>query len=92
MVEQVDGAGYRAWSSEPLAASAEAATREEALMKLRGMLAAKLATGIEVETLRFPRLTGKPLWPDDELTRAWLAGIAEARAAADVAPDPWDQP
>jgi hypothetical protein len=31
-----------------------------------------------------------PIWPDDEITRAWLEGIAAARAAADQHPDPWE--
>ena len=32
------------------------------------------------------------VWPDDDITRDWLAGFAAARAAADRRPDPWDEP
>lgn len=30
----------------------------------------------------------KPVWPDDDLTREWLAAIAAAREAANQ-PEPW---
>lgn len=32
-----------------------------------------------------------PIWPDDELTRQWLEGIAEARRRADREPAPWEE-
>lgn len=32
-----------------------------------------------------------PIWPDDDLTRQWLEGIAEARRRADEHPMPWEQ-
>lgn len=33
----------------------------------------------------------KPIWPDDELTQAWLEGIAEYRKQRNSEPDPWDE-
>ncbi len=68
----------------------EAPTRDEALVKLRTEVAAR-AQGMEVVELVLGRLIPTaPIWPDDEITRAWLEGIAAARAAADQHPDPWE--
>jgi len=30
-----------------------------------------------------------PVWPDDPITHDWLAGIADARRAADAVAEPW---
>jgi hypothetical protein len=92
LVQQTEGGGFRAWCEQPVRAAAEAATREEALAKLRAELEER-TRGVEVVRMvvgwpvRF-----EPIWPDDEFTRAWLEGIAAARAAADQKPDPWDVP
>ena len=45
LVEAVNGTGYRASSGEPLAVSAEGATADEALRKLRELLPARIAAG-----------------------------------------------
>lgn len=87
------GSGFRATSGDPLPASAEGATREEALDRLRSELEGRVRGGAEVVTLRVAGgrvLPSAPVWPADDLTAAWLAGIAEARAAANAKPDPWD--
>jgi hypothetical protein len=91
ILEQVENNGYRARSGEPFAATAEGGTREEALDRLRGILAERIAAGAEVVRLNVPvpRATG-PIWPDDEITRDWLEGIAEARKRADQEPYPWE--
>jgi len=34
----------------------------------------------------------RPVWPQDSLTDAWLAGIVEARAKANEQTDVWDTP
>jgi hypothetical protein len=48
---------------------------------------------VEVVRLTFiPSLPTAPVWPDDQITRDWLAGISAARETADPAPDPWDEP
>ncbi len=90
LVQQTVGNGFRAWCGEPIPATAEGATREEALANLRAALEAK-AHGVEVVRLTIgPSVPSSPIWPDDEITRDWLAGIAVARQAANRTPDPWD--
>jgi predicted RNase H-like HicB family nuclease len=95
LIQQTAGNGYRAWCGEPLPAAAEGATREEALANLRAALEARVR-GVEVVRLTIPSAgpmpPASPVWPDDQITRDWLAGIAEARQAADRTPDPWDEP
>lgn len=92
-VQPTPGDGFRASSGEPLPASAEGATRDEALGKLRAVLEQRLRAGGEVVRLRLGpggHMTAvPPVWPDDEITHNWLEGIAEARRAADQAPEPW---
>jgi predicted RNase H-like HicB family nuclease len=93
VLERVENNGYRARCGEPIALSAEGDTREEALGRLREALATKMAAGLEVLRLRVPTVTpDRPLWPDDEFTRAWLEGIAEARRQAEANPLPWEKP
>jgi predicted RNase H-like HicB family nuclease len=93
VLERVENNGYRARCGEPIALSADGETREEALNRLRDALAAKVAAGLEVVRIRVPTFTpDRPLWPDDEFTRAWLEGIAEARRQADANPSPWEKP
>ena len=89
VVEPVAGNGYRASCAEPLPATAEGASREEAVERLRSTLEERLKGGAEVVRVRVGD-RGAPVWPDDDLTRAWLAGVADARADADARPDPWD--
>ncbi|WP_439620493.1 hypothetical protein [Gemmata sp.] len=91
LVQQTAGTNFRAWSGEPVPATAEGATREEALANLRAALEVKTA-GVEVVRLQFGRSGTAPVWPDDELTRAWLDGIEAARQAADQRADTWDAP
>ncbi len=91
LVQQVAGNGFRAWSGEPVPASAEGATREEALTRLRDAIEQQIRSGVEVVRLRIRAPRPGPVWPDDEITRDWLAGIAAAREAANNKPDPWDE-
>ena len=93
ILERVENNGYRARCGEPFAAAAEGGTREEALDRLRDILAEKMAGGAEVVRLQVPVPVGQrkwPIWPDDEITRDWLEGIAEARKRADAEPYPWE--
>lgn len=91
-VQQTEGGRFRAWCEQPVQLSVEGATREEVLDKIRTELVAK-ARGVEVVRLTIgPRIPATPTWPDDQLTRDWLAGLAAAREAADKAPDPWETP
>jgi hypothetical protein len=92
-IQQVSGNGYRASCGEPLAATADGATRAEALAKLRADLESRITADSEVVRLTIhPKrsISKEPIWPDDQFTRDWLEGIAAVRAAADQAPDPWD--
>jgi predicted RNase H-like HicB family nuclease len=82
LIQRTAGNGYRAWCGEPLAASAEGATREEALEKLRAALE-QLTREVEVVRLMIGPVATTPVWPNDEVTSDWLAGIAAARAAAE---------
>lgn len=92
VLERVENNGYRARCGEPIALSADGETREEALNRLRDALAAKVAAGLEVVRIRVPTFTpDRPLWPDDQITRDWLEGIAEARRRADTESYPWEK-
>lgn len=90
LIQQTAGNGFRAWCGEPIPASADGNTREEALAKLRATIEEK-SRGVEVVRLTIsPRPSPTPVWPDDQITRDWLAGIAATREAADRSPDPWE--
>ena len=89
LIQQMNENGYRAWCGEPIATSAEGATRDEALANLKTALEAKIR-GIEVVRLSLPTPATPPFWPDDQITRDWLSGIEDARAASNRAVDPWD--
>lgn len=92
LIQQTAGNGFRAWCGEPIPATAEGATREEALTKLRALLEIK-THGVEVVRLNIgPSIATSPVWPDDQITRDWLAGIAAAREAANRATESWDEP
>lgn len=92
LVQQTANNRFRAWCVQPVQAEGEGATRAEALTNLRTEIGTKLQ-GAEVArvVVGWP-IRATPVWPDDEFTRDWLAGIAEVRAAADQKPDPWDVP
>lgn len=93
LIEPTGTGGFRAAIGEPLAAVAEGTTRDEALANLRAALVARVAAGAEVVRIQLDVPASRlPVWPDDDLTAAWLQGIADARAAADARPDPWDAP
>jgi hypothetical protein len=91
VVEQVEGNGYRASCGEPIPVSAEGASREEAVDRLRERIASKVAAGLEIVRVHIPTFTpAKPLWPDDEFTRGWLEEIRKARERGDGDSFPWE--
>ena len=95
LIQQVSGIGYLASCSEPLAASADGATRAEALAKLKADLESRITAEDEIVRLTIHAkraLSKEPVWPDDQFTRDWLEGIESVRAAANQAPDPWNVP
>ncbi len=54
VVEKVKGAGWRARSGEPLADSAEGATPDEAMRKLREVLTERIHAGAKLMRLDIP--------------------------------------
>jgi hypothetical protein len=92
LVQQTANNHFRAWCAVPVVAEAEGTTRDEALAKLHAELEAK-TRGVEVVRLTVGRpIPTEAIWPDDQFTRDWLAGIAATRTMADKAMDPWDDP
>jgi hypothetical protein len=91
VLQPLSGAGFRASCIDPLPASVEGATREEALAKIRAEVVRQL-DAVEIVRIPLPPPPPKePIWPDDEFTRDWLEGIAAARAAADKHVYPWEE-
>jgi predicted RNase H-like HicB family nuclease len=88
LIEPVSGNGFRARGGEPFAVTADGATREEALHKLREVIHARIAAGGQVVPLDLPE-TAHPLAPfagmfkDDPLFDEWQAAIAEYRQQVD---------
>ena len=71
LIEPVPPNGFRARSGEPLGLTAEGATREEALQKLREMVTKRIADGAEMTSLEvgpfqhpWARFAGT--WADDD--------------------------
>jgi hypothetical protein len=90
LIQQTTGNGFKAWCGEPIPTTAEGTTREEALAKLRVALEAK-TRGVEIVRLTIgPNPAPSPIWPDDQITKDWLAGMAAAREAANNLLDPWE--
>ncbi|MBA4187699.1 MAG: hypothetical protein C0467_06730 [Planctomycetaceae bacterium] len=83
LVQHTAGNGFRAWCGEPIPASAEGATREEALARLRATLEGKVQ-GVEVVRLTIPTLgqvaeptgtTGDEQLDDPEVVARWVAAF-----------------
>jgi predicted RNase H-like HicB family nuclease len=85
-IEPVAGNGYRARTGEPFAFTAEGATREEALERLRELIR-RLPDGAEVTGVEIPvpnpwvEFAG--MFKDDPYFDEWQAAIAENRRKAD---------
>jgi hypothetical protein len=91
LLEPIQNAGYRARSGEPLSSSAEGATPEEAVARLREILTGRLAGGarlVQIELLPDnPWLRGAGMFKDDPLFAEWQEAIAERRRQLDADPD-----
>jgi predicted RNase H-like HicB family nuclease len=93
LIEPVPPNGFRARSGEPLGLTAEGATREEALQKLRELVTKRIADGGQMVPLDLPaasnpwlRMAG--IWEkDDPLIEEWKQAMEENRRAADADPD-----
>ena len=91
LIEPVSGNGYRARGAEPFALSAEGATREEALAKLRDQLEARMKAG-EIVTLAvapephpLARFVG--MFKGDPSIGDWKQSMADYRRTVDDDPD-----
>jgi hypothetical protein len=97
LVEPIENAGYRATSGPPLAASAEGATRDEALDRLREEINRRMAAGAVIMPLDIvtteenPWLAAAGMYRNDPLFDQWQANIEEYRRKVDEEGDPWLQ-
>jgi hypothetical protein len=93
LVEMLPGPVFRARTGEPLALTAEGATREEALQKLRDLIHSRLTIGVQLLSLEI-KPPDNPWMPmagiydkDDPLIKEWKQAMAENRRLADEDPD-----
>src|SRR5947209_2692263 len=88
LIEPIAGNGYRARGGEPLALTAEGASQEEALAKLKEALQARLSGGAVVVPLEFPPTT-HPLaefvgmFKGDPLLKEWKKSMKAYRRKVD---------
>jgi hypothetical protein len=93
LLEQVENNGYRATSGPPLALSAEGDTRDEALAKLRQLMAGRLRQGTELVSLDVqpadnPWLAiAGTLDPNDPDVQDWERAMEEYRREVDNDPN-----
>jgi hypothetical protein len=92
LVEPISGNGFRARSGEPLALTAEGATRDEALEKLRDLVQSRLVPGAEIVSLfvpgnQNPWVDMAGMFKDNPLFREVVEIMAEQRREADGDPD-----
>lgn len=88
LVEPVAGYGYRACTGQPLDLSAEGATREEAVHRLRQEIQNRLQTGAEIIPLKIatpahPLAAFAGMFRDNPLFAEWQEAIAEIRRQAE---------
>ena len=83
LIEPLPTSGFRASCSHPWPESIQAPTREGAIRAIQKSLESHMTKGSEIVRLNLTNGSVDPIWPDDELTRDWLAGIELARQEAD---------
>jgi hypothetical protein len=92
LIEPVAGNGFLAKTGEPLALSADGATEDEALARLRREIHARLTGGRRLVALEvanphpFAPFAGI-FPPDDAMVQEWIEIMAENRRKADAEPD-----
>jgi hypothetical protein len=92
LIEPVAGNGYRAKTGDPLGLTAEAATAEDALRALQGLVAQRVASGAQLVQLTVPP-GGHPWAPfagtlrGDPLLEDWKRSMAEYRQSIENDPD-----
>ena len=89
LIETTPGNGFRARSGEPLVLTAEGATRDEALGRLRHLIEGRVAAGAEIVPLEIPpsehplaRFAG--MLKDDPLFEEWKQAMEEYRRERDA--------
>ncbi len=94
LIEPVANNGYRASCPSVGGLSAEGATPDEAMSKLREQVASRLRNGTQVATLRIPAAHVENPWvefagmfKDDPLFDDWQRSIAEYRREVEADPD-----
>lgn len=88
LIEEMNGQGFRASSALPFGVSAEGATREEALAKLKDEVDARIKNGAQLVTIETagepnPWLDAAGMYRDDPLFDEWQQAIAEYRDQVD---------
>jgi len=89
LIEPVAEGGYRATGGSPFVVSAEGATRDEALGRLRVEIEQRIAAGAVLVPLEVgpaegnPWMKGAGMFQDDPLFDAWQESIAEYRRRVD---------
>jgi predicted RNase H-like HicB family nuclease len=91
LIEPVAQNGYRAQGMEPFAVSAEGATREEALAKLRAKIERRLENGAELVGLEIsapphPWAAFVGMFKDDPWIDDWKRSVEEYRRKIDDDP------
>jgi hypothetical protein len=92
LIEPIAGNGFRARSGKPLAMEVEAATREEALARLKDRLESQLRNGaeivpLEVGTQSHPLAEFVGMFKDDPWIEEWKKSMNEYRRKIDKEPD-----
>ncbi len=92
LVETVPGNGYRAKGGEPLALSADAPTRDEAIARLRDLIADRLSLGAELISLdvegRKNAPVPQPIWDEtDPLLDEWQGAMRDYRREVEADPE-----
>jgi len=88
LIEKLENSQFRARSGEPLPLTAEGATREQALERLRHLLESRLSAGAELTSLELgakhplAEFAGM-LDPKDPMTQEWLDIMPENRRRED---------
>ena len=92
LIELVAGNGYRSRGGEQFDLTAEGATREEVIAKLREQLQTRLRSGSEIISLELqpephPLARFAGMFKDDPLFESWQKSIAEYRREVDADPN-----
>jgi hypothetical protein len=92
LIEPVTGNKFRATGGSPLGLTAEGATREAALEKLRELIDERVAHGAEIISIDLPEFRSEHPWllhagmfQGDPLVEEWKQAMAEYRRLADSA-------